>query len=209
LPLILDTHGKRVLVFGGGEVGLRKAKFFAHEAKVTVISNAFVPGFDSIDDVNRITTEIGPEQEEMMDEADFVIIATGDHQLNDRLESRAIASCKYCNRADGVSTFLIPSIVERRNFLVAITTLGRSPAMSRFLRILVDENLGAEMCYMIDLQEELREKARSALPDQASRERYLWEVLGDAAIWDAIEKDPALARALAFKKMGVEIADNI
>jgi siroheme synthase-like protein len=210
LPLLLDARGKRVVVFGGGEVGLRKARFFAREAKVTIVSKAYVPGFESIDkNVNRVISEIGPEQEALIDDADFVIIATGDHELNDRLECRAKASGKYCNRADGLSSFLIPSVVERRNFLVAVSTLGRSPAMSRFLKGVVEEKLGPEMSSMIDLQEELREKARSLIPDQVSRERLLWDVLEDEAIWDELVKDPGLARTMAFRKMGVPDVHDI
>ena len=210
LPLLLDACGKRVVVFGGGEVGLRKARFFAREAEVTVVSNAFVPGFESIGKaVTKVTAEIGPEHEALIDGADFVIVATGNRQLNDRLEARAKASGKYCNRADGVSTFLIPSVVERRNFVVAISTLGRSPAMSHFLKVLVDENLSPAMSSMIDLQEELREKAKSVIPDQAVRERFLWDILGDEAIWDELHKDPGQARTMALKRMGVDCANDI
>jgi precorrin-2 dehydrogenase / sirohydrochlorin ferrochelatase len=210
LPLLLDVRGKRVVVFGGGEVGLRKARFFAREATVTVVSNTFVPGFVSVGDgVKIIKAEIDPLHAELIDQSDFVVIATGDRELNDRLESRAKESGKYCNRADGVSTFLIPSVVERRNFLVAISTLGRSPAMSRFLKSMVERELGDEMSSMIDLQEELREKAKYVIQDQASREKFLWDVLSDPDIWDAMVTDPALAREIAFDKMGVDRADDI
>jgi siroheme synthase-like protein len=199
-----------VVVFGGGEVGLRKARYFAREADVTVVSRAYVPGFESLGkEIIKITSEIGEEQEGLIDGADFVVVATGDHELNDRLVARAQASGKYCNRADGLSSFLIPSVVERRNFLVAVSTLGRSPAMSRFLKGVIEEGLGLEMSAMIDLQEELREKARSLIPDQVSRERLLWDVLDDVTIWDALAKDPEQARKIAFRKMGVDRADDI
>jgi precorrin-2 dehydrogenase / sirohydrochlorin ferrochelatase len=209
LPLLLDARGKRVVVFGGGEVGLRKARFFAREAEVTAVSRTFVHGFDSLDNlITKVTSDIGQEQESLIDYADFVVVATGDHALNDRLEAKARALGKYCNRADGVSTFLIPSVVERRNFLVAVSTLGRSPAMSRFIKGAVEERLGSEMSSMIDLQEELREKARSLIPDQADRERLLWDVLDNEAVWEALVKDPELARSMAFRMMGVDLAND-
>ncbi|HEY3419572.1 MAG TPA: bifunctional precorrin-2 dehydrogenase/sirohydrochlorin ferrochelatase [Methanomassiliicoccales archaeon] len=207
---MLDARGKRVIVFGGGEVGLRKALFFAREADVTVVSRTFVPGFGSVEkEVKRIESEIGTEQEALIDVSDFVIIATGDRELNDRLEARAIGSGKFCNRADGISSFLIPSVVERRNFLVAISTMGRSPAMSRYLRREVEANLGAEMSLMIDLQEELRKKARCLIPGQLERERFLWNVLGDESIWEALGHDPDQAKIIAFRKLEAERADHI
>jgi precorrin-2 dehydrogenase/sirohydrochlorin ferrochelatase len=210
LPLLLDARGKSVVVFGGGEVGLRKAMFFAREAEVTVVSRDFVSGFESKGKgIKRISAEIGLEQEALIDGADFVIIATDDHELNDRLEARARSSGKFCNRADGVSSFLIPSVVERRNFLVAISTMGRSPAMSRFLKRAIEETVGTEISSMIDLQEELREKAKSLIPDQALREKFLWEILGDESIWAALVKDPALARAMALKRLEADRANDI
>ncbi len=209
LPLLLDARGKRVVVFGGGEVGLRKARFFASEADVTVVSRAYVPGFDSLDNkITKITSEIGEEQEGLIDGADFVIVATADRQLNDRLEARAKSAGRYCNRADGVSSFLIPSVVERRNFIVAVSTLGRSPAMSRFIKGAVEEGR-PEMSSMIDLQEELREKARCLIPDQRRRERLLWDVLEDEAIWDALANDPEQARSMALRMMEVDHANDL
>jgi precorrin-2 dehydrogenase/sirohydrochlorin ferrochelatase len=197
-------------VFGGGEVGLRKAMFFAREADVTVVSRTFVPGFESMGKgITRIESEIGPEHEALIDNSDFVIVASGDHRLNDRLEARANSAGKFCNRADGVSSFLIPSVVERRNFMVAISTMGRSPAMSRYLKREVEANLGPEMSQMIDLQEEMREKAKALIPDQAGRERFLWEVLGDESIWEAVVKDPDQARILALRKLEGDHANNI
>ena len=197
-------------MFGGGEVGLRKAMFFAREADVTVISRDFVPGFESKGKgIKIISAEIGPEQEALIDGSDFVVIATNDHMLNDRLEARAQAAGKFSNRADGVSSFLIPSVVERRNFLVAISTMGRSPAMSRFLKRAIEEMVGPEISSMIDLQEELREKARSLIPEQAARERFLWDVLGDEPIWAAMVKDPAQARSMALKRLEAYRADDI
>ncbi len=210
LPLILDTRGKRAVVFGGGEVGLRKARFFAREAEVTVISRSFVPGFETLDsNITKIVSEIGPDQEDQIDEADFVIVATENRELNDRLEARAIKAGKYCNRADGVSSFLIPSMVEGRNFILAISTLGRSPAMSRYLRDFLEETLGPEMSAMIDLQEELREMARGMIADQVSREKFLWNILEDRSIWDELVKDPEKARSMALEKMEAAHADDL
>jgi precorrin-2 dehydrogenase/sirohydrochlorin ferrochelatase len=56
LPLVLDLLEKRVVVFGGRDVGLRKAKYFEDEADVIVVSREFHLGFDSLR-VSRIEGE--------------------------------------------------------------------------------------------------------------------------------------------------------
>lgn len=209
MPLLLDMSGKHVVVFGGGEVGLRKAIFFSREAEVIVVSRSFVAGFQTLGPkVRKIVSAIGPEHEQLINEADFIVIATGDRELNDRLEAIAKSNGKYCNRADGLSTFLIPSVVERRNFLVAVSTMGRSPGMSRFLKGEIDDKLGPEFSSMVDLQQDLRERVKASIPDQSARERLLWDVLKDEEIWHSLRHDPVQAREMALRKMGVSDADD-
>jgi precorrin-2 dehydrogenase/sirohydrochlorin ferrochelatase len=46
IPLLHDFHDEQVLVFGGGPVGARKARRFAREAEVLVVSTSFDRGRD-------------------------------------------------------------------------------------------------------------------------------------------------------------------
>jgi siroheme synthase-like protein len=186
-----------VVVFGGGEVGRRKANFLASEAEVMVVSREFVSGFHP-----SIALRQGNIEEcltDMVGWADLVIAATSDKDLNGVIAAEAARQGRYCNRADGLSTFLIPSVVERENYKVAVSTEGRSPGMSKFLRLELDRLLDPRYDLMVSLQEELREAARERVPSQTERERRLWKVLEDDAVWSALENDPCRARELAFR----------
>ncbi len=200
IHLLLDLNGKKVAVFGGGEVGLRKAKYLASEAEVVVVSREFVPGFEGAG-IRRVTADIDAVMVGWIDWAHLVVAATNVPEINDRIAAAALEGGKPCNRADGISTFMIPSVVERENYTVAISTEGRSPGMSKFLRIKLDGLLGPQYDRMVRLQEELRSAARSAIPDQRERERFLWEILEDKTIWDLLDSDPGAARELAMKRL--------
>ena len=63
IPLMIDLAGKKVVIFGGGEVGARKARFFAPEAEVTVISRSFSPLLSSLT-IQRVTRELSDLREE-------------------------------------------------------------------------------------------------------------------------------------------------
>jgi precorrin-2 dehydrogenase len=116
---------------------------------------------------------------------------------------------RYCNSADGISNFLIPSLVQRENYSVAVSTLGRSPAMSKFLRIKLESIMTDEYSQMITLQEELRILAKGRIADQRSRERYLWEVLEDQGMWELVRAgDMKAARELAEGRMVRFIGDD-
>jgi siroheme synthase-like protein len=197
LPLWFDLSSRKVVVFGGGEVGRRKANYLASEAEVVVVSRDFVGGFLPSIMLRQGTVEDGLH--DMVGWADLVIAATNDTRLNDTIASEAARQGKLCNRADGLSTFLIPSVVERENYCVAISTEGRSPGMSKFLRLELDRLLGRRYELMVSLQEELRELAKKKVPSQIERERRLWRVLEDGKIWAALESDPSKARELAMQ----------
>lgn len=200
LPLLIDLTGKKVLVFGGGEVGLRKARYFAKEAQVVAISREFDDGFEG-ESVRLIRCEVSKGIHDWIGWADYVVAATDSPDVNDQVCSAAASLGKQYNRADGVGSFLIPSVVDRGNFIVAISTLGKSPAASRKLREQVDAMLPKDWSSMVELQEELREEAKRSLHDQKAREAFLRSVLEDAEVWEALRSDPAAARRLALKKL--------
>ena len=52
-PLFVDFTGKKVVIFGGGAVGERKAAYFAG-ADVTVVSREFSPGLEAMSGVRLI-----------------------------------------------------------------------------------------------------------------------------------------------------------
>ncbi|HOK28643.1 MAG TPA: bifunctional precorrin-2 dehydrogenase/sirohydrochlorin ferrochelatase, partial [Methanomassiliicoccaceae archaeon] len=139
--------------------------------------------------------------DEWLDWADLVVAATDDHELNALLAAKASSGGKLFNRADGPSTFLIPSVVSREGYTVAISTHGRSPAMSRFLRLKLEKDLHERYDLMVRLQEELREEAREHLPSPRERERYLRSILDDEEVWRLLEVDHVKARELALSRM--------
>lgn len=200
IPLFMDMRGKRAVVFGAGQVGLRKARYLAEEADVTVVSRDFVPGFEGTN-ISLVRSEISDSIHEWVSKADLVVAATNDSTVNDAIANECAVKGILCNRADGLSTFLIPSIVKRDNYTIAISTFGKSPGMSKYLRMRLDESLAEEYDLMITLQEELRNEAKMRIPDQLSRERYLWEVLEDVEVWNAIKVDYTRARKIALTRL--------
>lgn len=199
IPLFVDMTGRKVAVFGAGPVGLRKANYFAQEAHVTVIGLDFAEGFDTR--IDLVKADISDEMSRWVEWADLVVAATNDHVLNGRIAAEALTRGRPCNRADGVSTFLIPSVVERNGYAIAISTMGRSPGMSKYLRLKLERELGAEYDLMVRLQEEVREAAKARMSSQTEREAFLWEVMEDEVVWNLLLDDYEGARAIALARL--------
>ena len=200
---MLDLTGRRVLIFGGGDVGARKAAYFEHEAVVTVISRSFSPRLDGLA-VRRHETDLAslPDDAigELLDGAFLAIAATPDPALNNRIGRLcASAGVLFNNAAGKPGDVIIPSVVRGRNYLIAISTGGKSPAVSRYLRMRLESEY-ADLDRMIDLQEEMRSILRETEPVQAERTRTLWKILLDDEIRELLALDYGRARELAIAR---------
>ena len=110
--------------------------------------------------------------------ADIVVAATNDHSLNEKIISDAITKGKHYNSADGKGIF-IPSTVERPGYTIAISTMGLSPGMSKFIRTELEKGLGPELMSSFFIQNRLRSELKEKVPDQHERERRLWTIIND------------------------------
>ena len=76
----------------------------------------------------------------------LVFGATSDMALNDRIHQDAEAQSILCNIADFPKScnFILPSVVQRGDLQIAISTSGKSPAFARFLRKELENRYGDE-----------------------------------------------------------------
>ena len=196
IPLMLDPAGKKVVIFGGGAVGARKARFFSDEAEVTVVSRSFSSHFDDMP-VNRVTCDLTGIDDHDLDqllEGSFIAVAdTPDRIMNDRIGKRCREHEILFNNASGEpGDLLIPSVIKGNYFLLAISTCGASPALSRFLR----EHLEAafpNIDHMVALQERLRSHLQKTVSSAEARKEILWKVLNDSEVWNALGKGEEVA----------------
>jgi len=193
LPLILDLTGRRVVIFGGGPVGARKARYFLGKCRVTVVSRSFADDIHGMD-LERVELDIETASDQhlrnLMEGAFLAIAALGDPAMNSRILRIARGAGILCNTASGDrGEVIIPSVEAGRSHLVAVTTFGRSPAMARFIRERISRDAPLTD-RMIDLQERAREALRTVEPSQERRSAILGEILRDRAAWEILSRDP-------------------
>jgi precorrin-2 dehydrogenase/sirohydrochlorin ferrochelatase len=203
IPLFVDCSGKRVVIFGGGEVASRKAAYFSGEADVLVVSRSFSHKM-SILPVERRMLEVGRVSDEVLtgiiDMAFLVIGALSDPIQNNRIKNLCMAREILFNNADGeAGDVIIPSVTTGENYQLAISTMGNSPAVSRFIREHLETQFPA-LDEMIALQHDLRAQLKHIEPTQSRRNAILWEVLNDRELWKTLKNDPARARQQVMER---------
>ncbi len=206
LPLMIDLAGREVVIFGGGDVGERKAKLFCDHAIVTVISRDFTSHLDKLSENKKIKlikvkdlTEL--EICEYMKNAFIAIPATNNALLNEKISQLASQSGKLVNRVDGIGDIIIPSVIERGDIIIGISTLGQSPALSKYIRHKIETVVTPEFKEMSKLQNEIRELLKSKVHDQKERKEILWDILNDDNVWAALAESHEKAYKVALKHM--------
>ena len=136
-PIFLDIKDKNCLVVGGGAVGIRKALTLEKcGARVRLISALFPD--DVLSKLAGSTVRFETKEYEKRDiRAVFLVFAaTNSDELNQKIKKDAADLNILCNVADSpdYSDFLVPSIVDKGDLMLAISTSGASPAMAKRIR---------------------------------------------------------------------------
>ncbi len=199
LPLFIDFKGRKVVIFGGGGVGERKAQYFAGTADVTVISPSFTPVLEAMQGIALVKQEVTAEEiRGLIAGAFLVVAATGNAAFNEAVVRVAREAGILVNSVHGESGVILPAKITRGDISIAIATGGKSPAMSKYLRQRLEASLGEDMADMVRLQADVREVLKRVVPEQKDRERLLWDILNAPAVWEAMKTsyDDALTLAL-------------
>ncbi len=192
IPLFIDCTGRRIVIFGGGDVAARKAAYFSGNADVTVVSRSFVPAFEGLK-ITRQELDLAKTNSRklanILTGAFLVIAAVSDPEVNNRIGRLCKVTGILFNNADGeTGDVILPAVSRGENYTLAISTGGNSPAVSRYVRERIEDAIPA-LDDMIALQGRLREVLKVQEPDQKKRSAILSKVLNDPTVWAGLESD--------------------
>jgi precorrin-2 dehydrogenase/sirohydrochlorin ferrochelatase len=164
-------RGRSALVVGGGAVGSRKVETLLRAgARVTLVSPQVTETVRSLAETGRLTWHVRGYRSSDVASMFLVFSATDDPELNRRIEEDAARQCALCNFAaqPDRGDFILPSIIERGDLLVSISTSGKSPAVARQLRQDLEAYFGEEYAPFLRLMGAIRERLleREHAPDE-------------------------------------------
>lgn len=148
-PLFADLKGRAVLVVGGGAVATRKTEALLEAGAVVMVGAPELSDtLHRLRDEGRITHALGCFDPAWLDLVWLVIAATDDRAVNAQVADAAGARRMLVNVVDdpALSSFQVPSIVDRSPLIVAISSSGVAPVLARRMRerieSLFDHTLG-------------------------------------------------------------------
>ena len=178
-PVYLDIKDRDCLVIGGGSVGTRKVlTLLSCGANVTVVSTAATEKLHQLSNNGLIKLKERPFQTTDLDDRFLVIGATDNQELNFNIHAEAERRGLLCNIADRpkVCNFILPSIVNRGDLIIAISTSGKSPAFAKKLRKHLEKEFGDEYAELLKLMGAIRKKLLSQ-DHEPEAHKHLFEQL--------------------------------
>ena len=175
-PVFLKLDGRRVLIVGGGNVGLEKITSLSTSgAKLRVVAPRAIAEVREMAVAGRLTWEEREFAESDVCEVDLVITATDRREVNAAVYQAARAHGVLCNSADDPPNcdFYFPSIVRRGPLQIAISTAGESPAAAQQLRREIDGALPADLGHSLTALGNLRREVLAVHPAGERRKQLL------------------------------------
>lgn len=179
-PLFANLHNRQVLVVGGGVVALRKvAALKAAGALVRVgaieLCNELLTQFEKAE----IEFIPGRFQEHWLDDVWLVVAATDDLVVNRAVASAAEARRLFVNVVDDaeLSSYQVPSIINRGQLQIAISSAGAAPMLARHIREKLEAQFDESYGYLTALLSNHRHSIRKQLPVLAQRRRWFETLL--------------------------------
>ena len=199
IPIYMEASKLKVIVFGGGNVALRKCKYF-QGAEITVMTREILPELREI--VSEVIIGDIPEDvRQTIDSYDMVIAATDDKELNCRIRDDALYMGINVNSAHGGGNILIPSVLKREGYTVAVSSGGRVPAFPPYMVNELDRFLDPKYDRMLDLMIDMRKYAMDNISPQHKRREFLESVINDSNVQELVAKGHMKeARRQALKK---------
>ena len=170
-PIFYDLKNRPVTIVGGGEEALRKVRLLL---KTDAVINVIAPSLhDELAANPRVNWIARHYHTGLLDGA--ALVYSADAALNERVAADAQAQGIPVNAVDNpdISTFIVPSIVDRDPVVVAIGTEGTAPILGQGLRARIDAMLPTALGDLAKSAASLRERVAATIP-AGNRRRGFW-----------------------------------
>jgi precorrin-2 dehydrogenase/sirohydrochlorin ferrochelatase len=212
-PIFLQLKRAPVLIVGGGNVALRKARSLTEcDAAIAIISPHFNAGFDDLPHVRRFVQPYAPGWlgRPGWPRWKLVFAATDQVDINQQVLKDAQAAGMLCCRCDEaeLGDFISPAAGNNGSLTLAVSTHGASPALAARICHQLLERMDPVWSLQAQLLARWRVEMRTQVTDAAVR-RELLELAAGVDMEHAIRDGGAgAAQALFVQWIGARAGNG-
>ncbi|WP_163272392.1 siroheme synthase CysG [Chelativorans alearense] len=202
-PVFMRVDGRRVVIVGGGEEALAKARLMAQSsAAVVIVAEAPEPALaewaaSAGAELLRVSYEAA-----LLDGATLVFAATGDETADRAVVTDARARSIPANAVDRpeLCDFFTPALVNRAPVAIAVGTEGAGPVLAQMIRARIDRMLSPSLGRLATLAASYREAVERRVARGVARRRF-WKAFFTGSPARAVEAGDAHRAAWATEKL--------
>ncbi|WP_445369072.1 siroheme synthase CysG [Methylomonas sp. BW4-1] len=176
-PLFLKVKGQTCLVVGAGEIAARKIELLVGAgANIVVVALEIGNTVAAMNHSNQIVIRQKAFTHEDIDGMGLVVSATNCRSTNIEVSKLANQRKIPVNVVDdpALCSFIFPAIIDRSPLLIAISSSGVSPVLTRLLRARVESAIPASFGLLVQLAEKFKLLVKQRIV-QPSLRRVFWE----------------------------------
>lgn len=173
-PIFLKVSALKVLIVGGGNVGLEKLTFLlksSPSANVIMVSKAFIPELVSLAKDYKVTLVTDSYKPSYLKGKQIVIATTNDLEVNIDVYNDCKQENILVNLADNPTycDFYMGGIVTKGNVKIAISTNGKSPTAAKRLRQFFEEILPENINELVENLNVYRKSIKGNFEEKVSK----------------------------------------
>ena len=188
LPIFINIRKKPCVVIGGGDIALRKINLLLKaQAKVDCLSPLFCKGIKNLSKDGHITLINKSFDQTDIKDYSIIIAATDDSSVNSSISAIAQVKKIPVNVVDSpeLSSFIMPSIVDRSPLIIAVSSSGKAPVLSRIIRAKLETVIPSAYGILADIAGEYRQKVKDRFSTIKDR-RAFWEAVFSGVIAEKV-----------------------
>ena len=179
--MFVDIHDAKAVVVGGGPVALRKTRRLIDAgANVTVVAPQCHEALLTMQTAGQLLIESRAFENADLSGASIVIAATNNVSTNRAIATAAKAQGAHVNVANdpAAGNFIMPSLIDRSPLLVAVSSGGASPVLSRLLTARIEAFVPNSFADLATLAGQYRDKIKANVTGWRERRRFWEQQLG-------------------------------
>ncbi len=204
-PVSYKVEGKRIVIVGGGEEALNKARLaIKTTASVVIISQSIEADFTELP-VTVLARPFGDA-----DLADAALVFVADHGPDGEAAKRAAKAARVPLNVVDVPDecdFYTPAIIDRAPISIAVASEGDAPVLARLIRARIEAALSPNLGALARLAGSMRDQVGKLLQGPRAR-RYYEELVTSPEVEAELIRGHGAQKAEALLGQHVEQGDS-
>lgn len=203
LPITVNPSKGKVVIVGGGYIGLHKAKnLLKFQIIPHIVSKEFHPDFEQLATRDKVMLSKKEVEWTDVEDAFLVVLVTDDEQVNDDLAKRLVREHKLVVHASNppLGNVQMPASFNRGKLQISVATAGASPFLAVKIRNQLAEEFDDAYVTYVDFLYEVRQLVQKKISKRMERRKWLKTAVNDRYLHSLEDRHALLDEIRIIKK---------